>query len=748
MRLSLASVVSALTMALLGAGALAAPAPAAAQQAKASSAAPSGEPWIQRGTRRCQQGEWHLAVDELGQALALAATPGQRARAAAALALALHRRGQLDEAETLLLQAYEAAGDAGVAIEAAERATWANDLGNLALARSREAEARRWYGQAQRLAPQARSLQTSVALNLARLEPAAGRLERLQRIDADLAAIDDEADRARYAAQLGAQAVGLGAAGTALAHASFQNARRLAAAAGAARTEAQAVAGLAGLYEDAGRGAEALLFVDEAVRLAQALDARDLLLRLEWQRGRLLRAAGRPEAAVAAYRRAVEHIEAIRQDIPIVYEGGRSSFREALEPIYLGLADLLLAQSATQPADAARQATREARDVVEQIKRSELEDYLGDRCTVESARTLQAAALPAGTAVLYPILLPGRLELLVETAQGLQRQVQPVPAAELQALALDFAGRLREKLPYVAQARLLYERLLRPIEAFLAEQQTDTLVVVPDGVLRLVPFGALLDGNRFAIEKLAVVTAPALSLTATGAAPRGPSRRLVAGLSEPGPVIDTLPPGLLGELGLAMTAGPPEREALRRSLRLPGVKSELQALGAAAGGATLLDADFTVSRFESLLSSGDFGFVHIASHGVFSSSAAASWVMAYDGLITLDRLQGSLGAERLRERPLELLTLSACQTAEGDDRAPLGLSGAALKARARSALGSLWPVSDEVTPVLMAAFYERLAQRQTSKARALQEVQRAFLAQAAFRHPYYWAAFILVGNWQ
>lgn len=122
--------------------------------------------------------------------------------------------------------------------------------------------------------------------------------------------------------------------------------------------------------------------------------------------------------------------------------------------------------------------------------------------------------------------------------------------------------------------------------------------------------------------------------------------------------------------------------------------------------------------------------------------------MTYDDLLTMDGLQTLLRAEDLREQPIELLTLSACQTADGDDRAPLGFAGAALKARAKSAMGTLWPVADEAAAALMPRFYSALAQAGTSKIKALQRAQIALLEQAKFRHPFYWAPFILVGSWK
>lgn len=121
--------------------------------------------------------------------------------------------------------------------------------------------------------------------------------------------------------------------------------------------------------------------------------------------------------------------------------------------------------------------------------------------------------------------------------------------------------------------------------------------------------------------------------------------------------------------------------------------------------------------------------------------------MTYDQLVTVDQLENLLMSEEFGDTPIELLTLSACQTAEGDDRAPLGLSGVALKAKVRSVLGSLWSVSDEATVQLMENFYMRLNSPNLSKAQALQQAQIVLLKDRKRSHPYYWSPFILIGNW-
>jgi len=121
--------------------------------------------------------------------------------------------------------------------------------------------------------------------------------------------------------------------------------------------------------------------------------------------------------------------------------------------------------------------------------------------------------------------------------------------------------------------------------------------------------------------------------------------------------------------------------------------------------------------------------------------------MTYDDLLDITELESLLRPKELADDPVELLTLSACQTAEGDDRSPLGLSGVALKAGVRSALGSLWSVADEATKVLITEFYSQLQDAELSKAQALQRAQTALLQDDRFRHPYFWSPFILIGNW-
>ncbi|CAK0767238.1 hypothetical protein CCP3SC1_40060 [Gammaproteobacteria bacterium] len=193
---------------------------------------------------------------------------------------------------------------------------------------------------------------------------------------------------------------------------------------------------------------------------------------------------------------------------------------------------------------------------------------------------------------------------------------------------------------------------------------------------------------------------------------------------------------------------PAALKRIKEELRLPGVAKEMDTLHQEMSSTLLMNTDFTVNRFRQELEQNSYSVVHIASHGVFGHTAEASFIMAYDNVIDVVGLERLFGSAKSGKQPVELLTLSACQTAEGDDRAPMGLSGIALKARVRSALGTLWPVSDEATPQLMAVFYKALLSPGISKAQALRQAQISLLKQDRLANPFYWSPFILVGNWQ
>jgi len=548
------------------------------------------------------------------------------------------------------------------------------------------------------------------------------------------------------------------------------------------RMHLQALDGLAQLYENQGRHAESLRLTQQALLPLRA-DAQarsgDLHIALEWRLGRLYHAMGQDAQSLAAYQRTVDRVEQLRQDIPIDYADGQSSFRTTFEPIYLGLIDGLLRSTAVLPglpANAHEAVLRRARDAVERIKQTELQDYLGDRCVVDAVKGGSATVIPPRTAVLYPILFADRLELLLETATGIQRFTTPTARTAVQQVASTLSRELRsERGNYMAPARQLYDMLLKPLDGAMAANGIDTLVVVPDATLRTIPLGALHDGSRFAIEKYAITTATGMSMTNTSTPPKAAMTALIAGASRFGGVVEkyattrlsTLLDGpatqgtassrmlrsarssAASEALNALTAKAPaaKLEAMRNALALPGVTREVQALQGILPGISLIDSGFTVDAFRQAASSVQYRIVHVASHGVFGGTADSSYILAYDDLLTLDGLQNLLKGEQFQKAPIEILSLSACETAAGNDRAPLGISGAAMKARARSVLGTLWPVDDEAAVGVMTQFYKGVVQQGQTKAQSLQQSKIQLIRNPQLAHPFFWAPFELIGNW-
>jgi CHAT domain-containing protein len=685
-----------------------------------------------RGTALLRDGQYFLARDSLAAAQKMAIGPVQKAEARGWLGLVQFRMHHREEAEALLREALAAGGT-----EALDRARWTAALAELQAERGNTEQARRGYTEALALAGGDPALAAGIRLGQAGLLSGDRRLAALQDIAESLATIEPPEDRARYLNNLGSQAADLAAGGEPLAYRSFEQAAGTVGA--PPRVKAEAQGGLARLYENRKRVEESLRLNAEAIRNAESAGARDLLADLEWRAGRLQRSLGHPVEALAAYQRAIDHVEAIRPDIPIEYRDGRSSFRETLEPLYLGYADLLLEQSSRAPDSAqAGRMLRQVRGAVEFIKQTELEDFLGGRCAVQGARKAQLESLDPKTAVLYPIIFPDRLELLVSSGAELQRFSAPVDAAKLQQTVQDYAVALREKTSDATDySRQLYRWLIAPAETWLRQHRTDILVMVPDGVLRLIPLAALHDGEHYLIERYAIATSPGLSLFENSASRQGGASALLAGVSEPGPVIDNLPrPFFQAMLTAAgqrdaavdamddreyemMRANPDFRLSLAQKLELPGVEREIASLGEKMDSTVILNEGFTVEAFKREVAEHPHSIVHIASHGVFGSSPETSFIMAYDGVIDINGLERLFKSDKLKNHPVDLLILSACQTARGDDRSPLGLSGVALRSNVRSALGSLWPVSDAAASRLMEGFYAALRRPGISKVRAL-----------------------------
>lgn len=487
-------------------------------------------------------------------------------------------------------------------------------------------------------------------------------------------------------------------------------------------TESYALGYLGQLYEQTRQFPEALDLTRRAVFAAQQVNAPESLYRWHWQTGRILAATGKQDDAIKAYRRAVSTVQPIRHEFS-GYQGRRHSFRDSIGPVFYELADLLLKRAAVSPDPQQQQALLiQARDTSELYKAAELQDYFKDEC-VKSARSRATTLgdVPKTAALIYPIILPDRLELLVNIAGTWKRAASPVSVGRLTDEVRAFRRTLQDRRThkYLPYGRQLYTWILKPLEQDLAAAKIDTLVFVPDGPLRTIPMAALHDGQQFLINRFAVAVTPGIDLTDLRPIDRTGVRMLSLGLTE----------------------------AVQGFPALPNVQAEMDAVKALYGGTSLIDRQFLVPAVQTELHEQQYSMVHIASHGLVGNEAKDSFLLAYDDKITMDRLSQLIGMFQFRNTSLDLLTLSACETAVGDDRAALGLAGMAVKAGARSALASLWFIDDEATSQLVTEFYKQLQDPLISKAVALQRAQLKISSEPIHDHPSYWAPFLLINNW-
>lgn len=506
-----------------------------------------------------------------------------------------------------------------------------------------------------------------------------------------------------------------------LAYAALQDGLAVAESIDDARARSYALGYLGELYEQGARTEDALGFTQRAIFAARQADAPEILYRWQWQTGRLLRAQAKNEEAILSYQHAVATLASVRPDLAA--GGMRASFRESIGPVYSELADLLLEHSgSTGDAKRVSQYLVDARSTMELLKGAELQDYFQDDCVAAlRARTAGIDQLAPRTAALYPIILKDRLELLLTLPDGMKRFTTRVDSATLTSEIRAFRLRLERKTThqYYPHARQLYEWLIRPIVAELQKHNVDTLVIVPDGALRTIPLAALHDGEQFLVARYALATTPGLTLTDPRPIARGRVQVLLNGLTE----------------------------SVQGFAPLPHVAEELQTIHKLYGGTVLQNKAFTIANMEKGLEATPYSIVHIASHAQFDRDVDKTYLVTYEDKLSMSRLEQFLGLSKFRTEAVELLTLSACETAAGDDRAALGLAGLAIKAGARSAVATLWAVNDPASAAMVSHFYRELQNPAVSKAKALQHAQLSLLKDLRYRHPNYWSGFLLIGNW-
>uniref|UniRef100_A0A7C4RTU6 CHAT domain-containing protein n=1 Tax=Desulfatirhabdium butyrativorans TaxID=340467 RepID=A0A7C4RTU6_9BACT len=476
------------------------------------------------------------------------------------------------------------------------------------------------------------------------------------------------------------------------------------------------------LYEKDGRLAEALNLSRLALWSAQQSGGSSLY-RWLWQIGRIHALQDHTDVAIAAYRQAAERLEAVRLDILNRSLTSTTIFRDRFGSLFLELVNLLIhkAHIIADPSSK-RNLLLEARDWMEQLKIAELQDYFQDQC-VMSYRGSKAKLdnISQNTAILYPIMLPGHTEILLSITGDIYHFSIPIDFSTLTNEINLFRSKLEKRISreYMRPAQRLYDWLIRPIQETLDSNLIQTIVVVPDGLLRSIPFAAMHDGSKFLVQRYALAVTPGLYLT------------------DPKPI----DPQGIKVLAMGLS------EATQGFPALPYVTKEVAQISELMPGMAFLNKHFLASDIQQRLSEDNYSIVHIASHSYFTGDKDYSYILTYDDRLNIQQLDQCLGIFRFRQKPLEMLTLSACETAVGDDRAALGLAGIAIKAGARSALASLWSIHDQSTSMLVMKFYQELLKPGVSRSQALQSAQMMLMEDERYSHPIYWAPFLLIANW-
>ncbi|MFB2834760.1 CHAT domain-containing protein [Floridanema evergladense] len=488
------------------------------------------------------------------------------------------------------------------------------------------------------------------------------------------------------------------------------------------QAESYALGNLGRLYELTEQFKDSTNLTQQALSLAQAVNASEITYRWQWQLGRLLKKQGDKQSAIASYTQAIDTLKSLRNDLVAINPGNpdlQFSFRQSVEPVYRELVDLLLPIQ-TEPS---QENLRIARSVIESLQLAELDNFFQEACL--DTKPVEIDRLDQNAAIIYTIVLPDRLAIILALPQSPLRLYTTLkPQTEVE-LALK---RLRTSMETPINNTLIlplyqevYNWIIQPIEAEIKQKNVQTLVFVSDGLLRNISLAALYDGEKYLIEKYSIALTPGLQLLPPQPIKREEFRVLLAGISE----------------------------ANQNFPALPNVEQELQEIKSLLPAQELLNQQFTDNNLQKILTSATFPIVHFATHGQFSSQAEETFILAWNSQINVKNLDQLL---RVREQqttpPIELLVFSACETAAGDNRAALGLAGVAVRAGARSTLATLWRVSDESTAALMVKFYQELAKEGVTKAQALRLAQLSILKDKKYQLPFFWAPYVLVGNWQ
>ena len=481
------------------------------------------------------------------------------------------------------------------------------------------------------------------------------------------------------------------------------------------QAQAYALGYLGAVYQQTGNLDTAEQFTKQALLTLNNTTTSEIAYLWQWQLGRVYRLQERSKEALTAYNAAFDSLQSLRQNLVGINPEMQFAFRDRIEPVYRERAALLL-QNPSQ------ENLIQTRNTIEALQLAQLNNFFQEACL--DATPQQIEAIDPKAAVIYGIILPDRIAVILSQS-GKPLTYHQTPIDNPQEIDRTFEDLYANLNPFLVSSDSLqpnqtfYNWLIRPLETEL-QQQTNTLVFVLDGVMRGIPVASLHDGEQYLIEKYSLALTPGLQLLSSRSLNIDSLQTIAGGLTEP-------------------------RQGFTS---LPNVQTEISEIATLVPSDILLNENFTSDRIQSQVTSSPYPIVHLATHGQFSSNAEDTFLLTWSdriNVLDLDRLLQERGLSD--GTPIELLILSACQTATGDKQAALGLAGVAVRSGARSTMATLWSIQDDSTAEFMTQFYRALKTPGISKAEALRQAQLSLIQNPQYQHPFYWSAFVLVGNW-
>ncbi len=360
-------------------------------------------------------------------------------------------------------------------------------------------------------------------------------------------------------------------------------------------------------------------------------------------------------------------------------------------------------------------------------------------------------------AALHAVVLPDRIHWLLTTANYQRSIVVPVDITALRKDVGAYRQAISDKAVFITDpANRLYKEAFAPVDKALKAASVKHVMLSLDDALRYLPFAALHDGKDWLAKRYAFSAFRSIDEVQSGPTDAKNWRVAALGASLGGSGLSPLP-AVPAELSGIVRADPATATGV-----LPGV--------------VRLDAAFDRAALGTAMAGG-YRVIHIASHFALDpASSSKSFLLLGDGKQL--PLNEFISDGRFTAIDVDLLALSACQTGvpqidQNGAEIDSSLAEMAQKAGASAVLASLWSVADESTAVLMQRFYAIQAKGATSKAEGLRQAQIALMdmtgkagddrgemrapppggapsgpAVTGYAHPFYWAPFVLLGNWQ